>query len=88
MTAKDKMFEEMKHLKDAILRSDTIEEARKQQVIDKIDVAVANIPDAQCGSPEMVLALSIMRDALVEAMTVLLNSMPKGPFELDPQHQA
>ena len=77
MTAKDKLIQDIATMRANVLATEYLSEERKAEVIEKLDTACQNIPDSACGSPEMVLALSIMRDALLEGMTVMLNSLPR-----------
>ena len=64
-------------MKSKINGLDFVSEGKKSKLIDRLDKVTANIPEGTCGSPDVVLAVSVMRDTYTEVLSELLNEVPR-----------
>jgi hypothetical protein len=78
MSAKEEAIKSLEHAKIAIDASENLSKEQKQELHKNIEYSMSNIPDAKCSSPEMVLAVGIMREAYLEAVKALMLSVTKS----------
>jgi hypothetical protein len=78
MSAKDSAIESLQHAKIAIEANIYLSKEEKDQLNKNIEYSMSSIPDTTCSSPEMVLAVSIMREAYLEAVRAMLLSTQKA----------
>lgn len=78
MSAKEEAIKSLEHVKAAIDASENLSKEQKQELHKNIEYSMSNIPDAKCASPEMVLAVGIMREAYLEAVRALMLSVTKS----------
>lgn len=55
-----------------------VSKEKKTELLDKINEAIANTPEGSCGSPEVILAVHIMRDVYLEAVKELMSLSPSS----------
>lgn len=77
MNPKEAIITAISDMKSKINGLDFVSEGKKSKLIDRLDKVTANIPEGTCGSPDVVLAVSVMRDTYTEVLTELLNEVPR-----------
>jgi hypothetical protein len=77
MSAKEKAIQALEHAKTAVQESAHLSSEEKEELSKNIAYSMSNIPETSCSSPEMVLAVHIMREAYLDTVKALMNSLPK-----------
>lgn len=77
MSPKEAIITAISDMKSKINGLDFVPEDKKTRLINRLDKVTANIPEGTCGSPDVVLAVSVMRDTYTEVLTELLNEVPR-----------
>lgn len=77
MNPKEAIITAIEDMKSKINGLDFVSEGKKSKLIDRLDKVTANIPEGTCGSPDVVLAVSVMRDTYTEVLSELLNEVPR-----------
>ena len=77
MNPKEAIITAIEDMKSKINGLDFVSEGKKSKLIGRLDKVTANIPEGTCGSPDVVLAVSVMRDTYTEVLSELLNEVPR-----------
>lgn len=77
MSVKDEAIKSLEHARTAIQACDNLSKEEKEQFYKNIDYSISNVPDTKCSSPEMVLAVGIMREVYLEAVKALMIAATK-----------
>jgi len=77
MSPKEAIVTAIQEMKGKIDALDFVSGDKKSKLIDRLDKVTANIPEGTCGSPDVILAVSVMRDTYTEVLTELLNEVPR-----------
>jgi hypothetical protein len=78
MSAKEQAIQSLEHAKSAIKDSIHLSEEQKKELHKNIEYSMSNIPEGGCSSPEVVLAVSIMREAYLDTVKALMSSLPNN----------
>jgi hypothetical protein len=74
MSPKDAALNSLNQARSTLETYKGISEETRQELFAKIDKCIANVPEGTCGSPEVVLAVHIMRDVYLEVVKGLMTA--------------
>jgi hypothetical protein len=77
MSPKEEIIQAITNIKLRIDEADFVKSDRKTELFAKLDKATANVPEGSCGSPDVIIAVHVMKDTFTEVLTELLNSFPR-----------
>jgi hypothetical protein len=72
MSPKDSAYNALVQIRDTLKNHNGVPEKTKQELFNKIDKCTANLPEGTCGSPEVTLAIHIMKDVYLEVVKGLM----------------